>query len=140
MRHVDPPSSDDLISRHQFYAEISRDMNETNEDIDGMGRKINHMFDKLDSVHDKVKEFATRSNTIVACISVLWFVLGSGLTMYVNSVIDKAKETVENVAELEKKVLMLETTNTNNAPHIESIEKIKRNLASLQQEMQEKKQ
>jgi muramoyltetrapeptide carboxypeptidase LdcA involved in peptidoglycan recycling len=139
-RHVNPPSSDDLITRHQFYAEISRDMRETNDDIDGMGRKVTSMYDKLDMIGDKVKEYATKGNTISACITVLWFLLGSGLTMYVNSVIDAAKHTVETVAELEKKVIMLETTNTNNAPHIESIEKIKRNLATLQQEVQEKQQ
>lgn len=137
-RHVSPPSSDDIITRHQFYAEISRDMRETNDDIDGMGRKVSSMFDKVDSIGDKLKEFSTRGNTIIACISVLWFILGSGLTMYVNSVIEAAKQTVATVSDLEKRMIIVEAANANNAPHIESIEKIKRNLATLQQELQER--
>ena len=138
--YLQPPSSDKPIDRQQFYTKISCSLNETNIDIDGIGRKVTGMYEKLDAVGDKIKEYSTKGNTIIACISVLWLLLGSGLTMYVRSVIDAAKNTVEKVDDLEKKVMLLETTTTNNAPAIESIEKIKRNLSTLQKEVQEKQQ
>jgi len=139
-RHVNPPSSDEPIARHQFYTEVSTDIREIDDDVDGLGRKLTRVFERVDTIADKLKEFSTRGNTIVACISVLWFVLGSGLTMYVNSVIDAAKETITTVAELEKRMIVVESENKNFTPHIESIEKIKRNLATLQQEIREKQQ
>jgi len=137
-RELNPPSSDDAIDRHQFYAKVSCSLNESNVDIDGIGRKTTAMFQKLDSVHEVVKMYATRGNTIIACISVLWLLLGSGLTMYVQSVIESAEHTVATVSDLEKRMTLVEATNTANAPAIESIEKIKRNLATLQKEMDEK--
>ena len=135
-----PPSSDEPISRHQFYAKISCQLSEINIDIDGVGKKVTSMYTCLGAVEDKVKEYSTKGNTIIACISVLWLLLGSGLTMYVNSIIDAAKHTVARVSELDKRTSLLETTTTNNAPAIDSIEKIKRNLATLQKEVEEKQQ
>jgi hypothetical protein len=133
-----PPVSDEALDRHQFYAKLSCQLEETNIDIDGIGRKVGGMYDRLDNVQDTVKMAATRGNTIIACISVLWLILGSGLTMYVNSVIDAAKHTVASVNDLEKRMVVVETTNTTNAAAIESIEKIKRNIATLQKELDEK--
>jgi hypothetical protein len=135
-----PPQSDDLIARHQFYAQVSCQLHESNVDIDGLGRKTSVMFERLDNIREVVKMYATRGNTIIACISVLWMLLGSGLTMYVQSVIESAKLTVEAVHDLEKRMTLVEATNNANSPAIESIEKIKRNLATLQNEMDEKHQ
>jgi Mg2+ and Co2+ transporter CorA len=135
-----PPLSDNLIDRHQFYARVSCNLEEINIDIDGIGRKTTGMYEKLDSVNDVVKMYATRGNTIIACISVLWLLLGSGLTMYVNSVIEAANHTVASVNDLEKRMAMVEAANLANTPAIESIEKIKRNLANLQKEIDEKHQ
>jgi hypothetical protein len=134
-----PPTSDEVIARHQFYAKISCHIEETNMDLDGIGRKSTGMYEKLDNVNDVVKTYATRGNTIIACISFLWLILGGGLTMYVNSVIDAAKHTVNAVADLDKRMTQVEATIANNAPAIESIEKIKRNISTLQKELDEKK-
>lgn len=133
-----PPTTDGVIDRHQFYAKVSCSLSESNADIDGIGRKTSSMYDRLDSVNEIVKMYATRGNTIIACISVLWLLLGSGLTMYVNSVIDAAHHTVESVTDLEKRMTVVENTNANNAAAIESIEKIKRNLTTIQKELDEK--
>lgn len=135
-RNIAPPTSDDQIARHQFYAELSMDIREIDDDVNGLGRKLTRVFERVDMIGDKLKEFSTRGNTIIACISVLWFVLGSGLTMYVNSVIEEAKKTIATVNDLEKRMFIVESEIKNNEPHIESIEKIKRNLSSLQQEVQ----
>lgn len=137
---IPPPSSDEPLARHQFYTNISCNLHETNGDVDGIGKKVNNMYIKLDAIGDKVKEYATRGNTIITCVSVLWFMLGGGLTMYVKSVIESANKTIETVRSLENRILLIETANTNNAPAIESIEKIKRNLATLQKEVGEKGQ
>jgi hypothetical protein len=139
-RHIHPPLTDDVIERHQFYAKVSCELEETNIDIDGLGRKTSAIFTRLDGVNDTVNTYSTRGNTILACISALWLMLGSGLTMYVNSIIEQAKHTVATVHELETKIAAIETLNTANAPAIESIEKIKRNLATLQKELDEKHQ
>lgn len=135
-----PPATDDPIDRHQYYAKVSCNIIEANRDVDGLGKKVSGMYERLDMIGDKVKEYATKGNTIIACISVLWLILGSGLTMYVNSVIDAAKHTVEQVSELDKKVALLESTAAANAAAVESIEKIKRNIATLQKEVEERRQ
>ena len=132
-----PPSSDGALDRHQFYAKVSCNLSESNNDIDGLGRKVSGMYAKLDHIGDTVKEYATKGNTVIACISVLWLMLGSGLTMYVNSVIDAAKETVATVESLEKKVMILEASAASTATAMESLEKLKRNIATMQTEMQE---
>jgi hypothetical protein len=117
-RNIRPPLTDEAIDRHQFYAMVSCELEETNIDIDGLGRKTSAIFTRLDSVNDKVNMYSTRGNTILACISGLWLLLGSGLTMYVNSIIEQAKHTVATVHELESRVTAIETLNTANAPTI----------------------
>lgn len=133
-----PPASDSQIERHQFYAKVSCNIIESNRDINGLGRKVSGMYEKLDDIADKVKEYATRGNTVIACVSILWFLLGGGLTMYVNSVIDTAKQTIAKVNDLDKRMILVESTLANQSSAIESIDKIKRNLATLQKEIEEK--
>jgi hypothetical protein len=115
-RNIRPPLTDEAIERHQFYAMVSCELEETNIDIDGLGRKTSAIFTRLDSVNETVNTYSTRGNTILACISGLWLLLGSGLSMYVNSIIEQAKHTLATVHELEIKVTALEAINTTNAP------------------------
>lgn len=136
---VPPPATDETIERHQFYTKVSCAMHETNVDIDGLGLKVAGINQKVEADGDKIKEFSTRANTIIACVSLLWFLLGGGLTMYVTSVIEAAKNTVEKLTEVEKKVIVLEASDTKNAAAIESIEKLKRNITLLQKEMEERR-
>ena len=135
---VTPPATDESLDRHQFYTKVSYVIHETNVDMDGLGRKVAGMNHKLELNSDKIKEFSTRANTIIACVSLVWFLLGGGLTMYVTSVIEAAKNTVEKLSEVEKKVVVLEASETKTAAAVESIEKLKRNIAMLQKELEEK--
>lgn len=137
---VPPPATDEAIERHQFYTKVSCAMHETNIDINGLGRKVTGINQKVDDDGDKIKEYSTRATTIIACVSTLWVLLSGGLAVYVNSVIETAKHTIEKVSELERKVIILEASDAKNTAAIEGVDKIKRQIVVMQKEIEERQQ
>lgn len=136
-KHYPPPTSDELLDRHQFYAKASCGLNQAEESIEALRLETVSLREKLESVAEVVKMYATRGNTIIAGVSVLWVLLGGILTTYVNSVISDSQHTVATINDLGTRLTLLESVNTANAEAISSIDKIKRNIATLQKELDE---
>lgn len=132
MTPINPPTTDETIPRHQFYASLAATVATNSSDIDGIGKKIV----KLTEANDKVKEVlatnATRNKTLISAVVVMWTLLGGSITVYVNRSIANIDTMGTRITELEKKA---EASNPNTAKIGELVARMDamKNIVSEQQ-------
>ena len=140
MDKIYPPTKDDLIGRHQFYANISNSANNNANDIDGVGKRVSSFVTTFEQVRDDVRTASIRNKTLIAAAVVVWTLLGSAVGIYIQrglATFDKASERIETI---EKKISMLEGTNDQRREVPGKVEALGRQLAELQRKVDEHEQ
>ena len=111
MSDIKPPPNDEVITRHHFYAATAAAANSNAKDISGVGVKLTKFTEVFEVIRDDVKTTAIRNKTLITAAVVVWTLLGSGISLYVQrglSTFDKASERIET---MERKITAIESIN-----------------------------
>ena len=140
MDKIYPPNNDELISRHQFFANVSNATNNNANDIDGVGKRVSAFAKTFEQVRDDVRTASIRNKTLIAAAVVVWTLLGSAVGIYIQrglSTFDKASERIETI---EKKIVLLEGINDQRKDVPGKVDAIGRQLAELQRKVDDNEQ
>lgn len=108
MSSLNPPNSDELIPRHQFYSSMVGKTNSNAKDIDGVAKKLADVTHDFEAVRDDVKTTSIRNKTLIAAGIVIWSVIGSSVGLYIQRGLTTFDDAKTQLEVLEKRIKILE--------------------------------
>lgn len=98
---INPPSSDDLIIRHAFYAKVSSELNSNLKDIDNVANNLREFVTDFETIKDDVRATETRNKTIITVAAVIWTVIGGSIGLYIQKGLESFERQTQKIATLE---------------------------------------
>ncbi len=102
--NIDPPSNDELIVRHTFYAKVSSEITTNSKDLDNLANNLRTFVTDFDSVKEEVKATETRNKTIITIAALLWTVIGGSVGLYIQKGLDSYDKQEQRIVTLENTI------------------------------------
>lgn len=127
---VSPPSSDEIIQRHQFYSTVAGNVNNTSKEIDEVSSQLDDFTKEFESVRDDVKTSNVRNKTLISVAVVIWTVLGGLGGAYLKSSFTSYDKNITKLEQMDKHF-------EQNKDVPEKIEAIKKSMIDLEKRLKD---
>ena len=98
---IDPPSSDELIVRHAFYAKVSSGLTNHSKEINSVANNLRVFVTDFEVIKNEVKATETRNKTIITVAAIVWTVIGGSIGLYIGKGLDSFEKQTQKLRELE---------------------------------------
>lgn len=135
---ISAPKTDELIARHQFYAEVAVKLSQ--DEIASQTRaRLHQRVDEVTTLahdsKDRLNTFSTQKKTVVGMMMGIWVVLGGAVTWGFDKTITKMDSYITQIETQKKKIEEMERVQTMLVEKSSQIENNKMLTKSLQTDL-----
>jgi hypothetical protein len=144
MAQITPPQTDEMLDRHRFYATVATSLSYDKDADEAAVLTRNRLHARVDEVAnvskqsaDALSEIKTQARTLASIASVVWLILGGGVSWYLDKTITKLDNYIGIIEKDQRKIEDLEKEVATLQSQKESIDALKRVTGTLQTEIDE---